>query len=486
MKNYFLILTLLSVTLVINAQVIPDTLWTKTYGGLGADLGISMQKTFDNGFILTGNTWSFGSGCTDVWLIKTDEFGNEEWNQTFGGSNNDYAHSIMQTSDFGYIVAGTTSSYGAGESDGWLLKIDENGIEEWNQTFGQEEYDGAFSVQQTIDGGYVITGYSFVSIEDQTDSWLIKTDEFGNEEWSQTFGGNADDQTYCVQQTSDNGFILTGSTRSYGSGSGDAWLIKTDEFGNEEWNHTFGGSGGDFSHSVQQTIDGGYILTGYTNTFATSYSDAWLIKTDENGIEEWSQIFDTGSDEESRSVQQTIDGGFIIAGSTNNFSYFEGDILILKTDASGNEEWRKIYGDSGIDRAHSIQQISENDFAVLGFTQSTGSADFWFLRLGLVTGINNNFLPDNRIIVNNFPNPFNPSTTIEFSIQSNSKVDLSVYNIKGQNIKTIANNEFTKGSHSVIWNGNDESENPVSSGIYFYKLFINGKTEAVNKCLLLK
>ena len=209
MKNYFLILTLLSVTLVINAQVIPDTLWTKTYGGLGTDLGISMQKTFDNGFILTGNTWSFGSGCTDVWLIKTDEFGNEEWNQTFGGSNNDYAHSIMQTSDFGYIVAGTTSSYGAGESDGWLLKIDENGIEEWNQTFGQEEYDGAFSVQQTIDGGYVITGYSFVSIEYQTDALLIKTDEFGNEEWSQTFGGNADDQTYCVQQTSDNGFILT-------------------------------------------------------------------------------------------------------------------------------------------------------------------------------------------------------------------------------------------------------------------------------------
>jgi hypothetical protein len=483
MKKYLLILTLLLVTLVINAQVIPDTLWTKTYGGLGSDLGISMQKTFDNGFILTGNTWSVGS---DIWLIKTDELGNVEWDQTLGGSGSDYAHSVQQTSDFGYIIAGSTSSYGAGELDGWLIKTDENGIEEWNQTFGQEEYDGAFSVQQTIDGGYVITGYSFVSIEYQTDSWLIKTDEFGNEEWSQTFGGDADDQIYCVQQTSDNGFILSGSTRSYGSNSKNAWLIKTDEFGDEEWMQTFGGTSYDLSHSVQQTTDDGYVLTGYTNTFATTNSDAWLIKTDEFGIEEWSQTFDTGSDEESRSVCQTIDGGFIIAGCTDKFSYFESDILIIKTNANGNEEWRKIYGDTGVDRANSILQISENDFIVLGFTNLTGSADFWLLRLGLETDINNNYLPDNRIFVNNFPNPFNPTTTIEFSIQNDSKIELSIYNNKGQKIKTLAQNEFTKGSHSIIWNGDDELGEPVSSGIYFYKLSVNGKTKAVKKCLLLK
>jgi FlgD Ig-like domain len=483
MKKNFFILALLSVTFVINAQVTPDTLWTKTFGSTGSEYGIAMQQTYDNGFILVGNT---GYGLFDIWLIKTDELGNEEWNQTFGGSNNDYAHSIMQTSDFGYIIAGSTSSYGAGESDGWLLKIDENGIEEWNQTFGQEEYDGAFSVQQTIDGGYIITGYSFVSIDDQTDSWLIKTDEFGNEEWSHTFGGNADDQIQCVQQTSDNGFILTGSTRSYGSGSSDAWLIKTDEFGNEEWNHTFGGSDGDFSNSVQQTIDGGYVLTGYTNTFATSYSDAWLIKTDELGIEEWSQVYDSNSDEETRSVLQTNDGGFIIAGCTNKFSYSESDIFVVKTDASGNEDWRLIYGDTGIDRANSILQISDNDFAVLGFTQSTGSSDFWFLRLGLVTGINNSSLPDNKIFMNNFPNPFNPSTIIEFSIQNKSKVELIIFNIKGQKINTLAQSELEKGSHSIIWNGEDKYGKPVCSGIYYYMLNINGKTEAVKKCLLLK
>ena len=382
MKKYFFILTLLTITFAINAQIIPDTLWTKTFGGLSTDIGVSMQQTFDNDFILAGNTFSFGSGCTDVWLIKTDEFGIEEWNQTYGGVGNDYAHSIQQTSDFGYIIAGTTSSYGAGGADGWLLKTDEFGNEEWNQTFGQEEYDGAFSVQQTIDGGYVITGYSFVPIEDQTDSWLIKTDE--------------------------------------------------------------------------------------------------------NGIEEWSRIFDTGSNEESRSVQQTIDGGFIIAGSTNNFSYFEGDILILKTDVNGNEVWRKIYGDTGVDRAHSIQQISENDFVVLGFTQSTGSADFWLLRLGLVTNINNNSISYDNILINNFPNPFNPSTSIEFSINNNSHIELSIYNIKGQKIKTLAQNEFTKGSHSIIWNGDNESEDPVSSGLYLYKLKIDGKTEVIKKCLLLK
>jgi hypothetical protein len=486
MKKNILILLLLSVTFLINAQVVPDTLWTKTFGGVNSDIGVSTLQTYDNGFILIGNTHSFGSGCTDIWLIKTDELGNEEWSQTFGGSNFEYVHSIQQTSDFGYIIAGSTSSYGAGESDGWLLKIDENGIEEWNITFGDVEFDTAFSAQQTIDGGYIIIGYSFVSTEYQTDSWLIKTDESGTIEWIQAFGGNADDQLYCVQQTSDNGYILSGTTHSYGSGSGDAWLIKIDDSGNEEWNYTFGGSDGDFSHSVQQTTDGGYILTGYTNSFAASYSDAWLIKTNELGIEEWNQTYDTNSDEETRSVLQTNDGGFIIAGCTNKFSYSESDILIVKTDASGNEDWRLIYGNNGIDRANSILQISENEFAVLGFTQSTGSTDFWLLRLGLVTGINNSFLPNNKIFMNNFPNPFNPSTKIEFSLQNNSSIELSIFNIKGQKIKTLIQNDFVKGSHSILWNGVDEANNPVCSGIYFYKLKVNDKTEVMNKCLLLK
>jgi len=485
MKKYFFILILLVITLVINAQIIPDTLWTKTYGGSSMEIGVSTQQTFDNGFVLTGNTFSFGSGCFDIWLIKTDEFGNEEWNQTFGGVGNDYAHSIQQTSDFGYIIAGTTGSYGAGGADGWLLKTDENGIEEWNQTFGQEEYDGAFSVQQTIDEGYIITGYSFVSNEDHTDSWLIKTDEFGNEEWSQSFGGNADDQTYCVQQTSDNGYILSGTTHSYGSSSGDAWLIKTDELGNEEWNQTFGDSGFDIAHSVQQTIDGGYVLTGYTDDFTTYYSDVLLIKTDEYGNEEWSQTFNTGSDEESRSVRQTNDSGFIIAGCTDKFSYFESDILILKTDVNGNEEWRRIYGDTGVDRANSIQQISENDFVVLGFTNSTGSSDFWFLRLGLETSINSNSIPDDKILINNYPNPFNPTTTISFSLQNNSNIELSIYNIKGQKVKQLVSDHVSSGEHSVVWNGEDTNNQPVGSGIYFYKLKADN-FQRVRKMILIK
>ena len=476
MKKYFFILILLVITVVINAQIIPDTLWTKTYGGLEMNLGVSMQQTFDNGFILIGTTYSPG---IDIWLIKTDELGNIEWDQTLGSTGSDYAHSVKQTSDSGYIIAGQTSSYGAGEADGWLIKTDKFGNEEWSQTFGQEEYDGAYSAQQTIDGGFIIIGFSYFPGETNTDSWLIKTDEFGNEEWSQIFGGNADDQIYCVQQTSDNGFVLTGHTDSYGSDP--AWLIKTDEFGNEEWSQTFGGSR---VHSVQQTIDDGYILAGSINT--SYYSDAWLLKTDEFGIEEWNQTFEPDYDAEFRSVHQTNDGGFIAAGSTNNFSYFEGDILIVKTDANGIEEWRRIYGDSGVDRAHSVQQISENNFVVLGFTNLTGSPDFWLLRLGVETSINNNPLPNNKIFVNNFPNPFNPSTSIELTINYNSHIELSIYNIKGQKINTLAQNEFSKGSHLIIWNGNDESENPVSSGVYYYKLSVNGKTEVVKKCLLLK
>ena len=210
------------------------------------------------------------------------------FNKTFGGSGADYAYSVQQTTDGGYILAGYTASFGAGSIDAWLIKTDADGNKVWDKTFGGSGDDIAYAVQQTSDGGYILAGYTWL-LGAWYDAWLIKTDANGNKVWDKTFGGRRSDFAYAVQQTSDGGYILAGWTAgSYFVGNPYAWLIKTDANGNKVWDRTFGGrayggSSQEIANSVQQTSDGGYILAGSTYSIGAGDGDAWLIKTDANG-----------------------------------------------------------------------------------------------------------------------------------------------------------------------------------------------------------
>ncbi|MCH8012142.1 MAG: Ig-like domain-containing protein [Candidatus Marinimicrobia bacterium] len=296
--------------------------FVKTFGGSEDDDGRSVQQTTDGGYIIVGTS-----------LIKIDSNGNEEWiNQSIFG------RSVQQTADGGYIITGYTFSFGNGGQDIWLIKTDLQGNEEWNKTFGGSDDDKAFSVQQTTDGGYIITGWTRSFGNGGWDVLLIKTDSEGNEEWSKTFGGSAWEQGLSVQKTENDGYIITGWTDSFGIGNGDVWLIKTDSNGNEQWNKTFGDSYGDVGNSVQQTTDGGYIITGYIYSSGNSKNDVWLIKTDSEGNEEWNKTFGGSGHEMGNSVQQTTDGGYIITGSTNSFGNGRRDVWLIKTDSQGNTE----------------------------------------------------------------------------------------------------------------------------------------------------
>ena len=356
--------------------------WDKTFGGSSDDAGMSIQQTAEGGYIITGRTESFGSGSGDVWLIKTDVKGNELWNKTFGGSSDDAGMSIQQTAEGGYILTGFTASYGAGEEDVWLIKTDAKGNELWNKTFGGPGDDRGVSVQQTTDGGYILSGAKTSFGAGGVNGWLIKTDTKGNELWNKTFGGSNNEIACSAQQTDDGGYILTGFTDSYGAGGEDAWLIKTDAKGNELWNKTFGGSSDDESYAVQQTIDGGYITAGWTQSFGAGGEDAWLIKTDAKGNELWNKTFGGSSDDESYAVQQTIDGGYITAGWTQSFGAGGEDAWLIKTDAKGNELWNKTFGGSSDDESYTVQRTTDGGFVIIGRTVSYGAGgeDVWLIK----------------------------------------------------------------------------------------------------------
>ena len=316
----------------IKTDVSGNELWTKRFGEqLGNmfdhDDGHSVQQTSDGGYIIVGRTNSF-SNDFNVYLIKTDGNGDSTWTKTFGGTSYDDGYSVQQTSDSGYIIAGL--------GDYHLIKTDINGNSLWTKTFADGEVK---CVQQTADGGYILAGmrYSSTSANGGTDIYLLKTDGNGNELWNKSFGGPDDDIGYSVQQTTDGGYIVVGSIEYSNLSYCNVYLIKTDGNGNELWNKTFGGVINSYGYSAKQTTDGGFIIAGKTRIQRVSSEDydVYLIKTDGNGNEIWNKNIGTIYDDVGSSVQQTNDGGYIITGSKGYFSD-PTDVYLIKTDGNGN------------------------------------------------------------------------------------------------------------------------------------------------------
>jgi hypothetical protein len=347
--------------------------FAKTYGGAYLDVAYPVQQTSDGGYIVAGFTVSFGAGWADIFLIKTYVNGNVQWAKTYGGTGDDVAFSVQQTSDGGYIVAGETRSFGAGYRDIFLIKTDASGNLQWAKTYGGTYWDVAYSVQQTSDGGYIVAGYTESFGAGYGDIFLIKTDANGNIIWAKTYGGTSRDWAFSVQQTSDGGYIVAGATDSFGAGGFDIFLIKTDANGNIIWAKTYGGTSWDEAYSVQQTSDGGYIVAGYTGSFGAGYSDVFLVKTDANGNIIWAKTYGGTSRDWAFSVQQTLDGGYIVAGITYSFGVDSGDIFLIKADANGNVQWAKTYGGTGDEWAFSVQQTSDGGYIVAGYTESFGA-----------------------------------------------------------------------------------------------------------------
>ena len=253
--------------------------WNNTFGGIDFDWAESLIQTSDGGFALAGCTKSYGAGNYDMWLVKTDTNGEPEWNNTFGGIESDGAYSLIQTSDGGFALAGFTNSYGAGGVDMWLVKTDTTGNHEWDYAFGELGTELATSLIQTSDGGLALAGYTSSYGAGNYDMWLVKTDITGISEWKYSIGGEGKDEAYSLIQTTEGGFAIAGYTESYGAGNYDMWLVKTDDEGELEWKNTFGGTENDFAQSLVQTTDGGFAIAGSTNSYGDGDINMWLVKT---------------------------------------------------------------------------------------------------------------------------------------------------------------------------------------------------------------
>jgi hypothetical protein len=381
MKVFFRIALCAILSTVLYAQA-PDTLWTRTYGGDDWDWGYCVQPCIDGGFIIVGGTNSFPEP-TNLYLVKTDENGGEMWIKVYGGTNWDYGSSIRQISDKGYIIAGTTWSFGAGNYDFWLLRTDSLGDTLWTRTFGGSNHDEGRSVCQTFAGDYVTAGYTSSFGAGNHDVWMIKVNPMGDTLWTRTFGGSNDDEGWSVIQTIDSGFVIVGYTESFGLNGRNVWLIKTDSSGDTLWTRTYGGGESDCGYSLAQTTDGGYIISGYTQSFGNGSEDIYLIRTDQIGDTLWTSVFGGDNIDEGRSVIQTYGGCYAVAGISGISSF--PNFHVMKVDTLGDEIWSLNWGGLGYeDVAFSITQTEDCKYIVCGYTYSystQGQADIWLVSL---------------------------------------------------------------------------------------------------------
>jgi TolB-like protein len=469
----------------------PDTLWTRVYGGEHDDCAYSVQETSDGSYIVTGWTRSFGAVKRVVYLLKIDVNGDTIWTKTFGDTLDDVGWSVQETSDNGFIIAGWTESFGAGKSDVYLIKTDANGNVSWTKTYGGTLYDYGYSVQETSDGGFVILGRISSFSVGGFDIFLVKTDSLGNILWSNIYGDIYWDAGYSVRETSDGGYVIAGLTM-IGGESWEVYVIKTDSSGNSLWSKTYGGADWDVGYDIQETSDNGFIITGGIKSFGAGSFDAWLIKTDSDGNVLWSNFYGGAKWDEGWSVKETFDGGFIIAGATESYGAGKFDIFLIRTDSNGNTFWTETFGGENWDVGYSIQITSDSGYIIAGKTKSFGAGlyDVYLIKTQPDLGVEEkeNERPDeSNIRLFCFPNPFAKSVSIRCSgMIDREKFGLAIYDLSGRLVKSFSLTTDHSGlSTAVSWDGNDNFGTKVKQGVYFLKI-ISDRHNSVKKLIKIR
>ena len=358
-------------------------LFNNTFGDASYDYGRSLIELNDGGYLIAGNTSLLGDNYSNALLIKIDHTGKEKWKRDYTFSSVDRLNMVKELQDGSLIAAGFTMSSTNYSKDILVIKTDAQGNLEWQRSYGDAQDETANSIDISSDGGFIISGEVINENTGFSLCYLIKIDDEGELAWSNTFGGSLNDNGHSVISTNDAGFAITGMTRSLGDSNGDMWLIKVNANGQMEWERTYGGDYTEYGRTIQQTVDGGYIIIGQTESFALGYNDAYLIKTDAQGNEMWSQIFGGQGTDHGRQVVSTLDEGYLISGYTDSFGTLGGfNFWLVKANSLGELEWQRFYGEQGDDRGLSGIQTSDGGYAIAGYTNSGTSSvsDILFIK----------------------------------------------------------------------------------------------------------
>ncbi len=386
----------LLIAAVANAQFI-------TIGGTGYEYGTQLIQTADGGYAIVGSTTSFTQGVEDCYVIKLDAKGNLQWAKAIGGSGIDIATAIIQTSDKGYAIAGQSNSFDPNSRfDCYIVKLDSAGNLEWDKAIGGTNDEYALSILQTSDGGYLVAGSTTSFGLGWADIYLVKLDANGNVQWTKTIGGIDDDVAFDIIQTSDGGYAIVGFTLSFCNAgcpaTGDAYIVKLDANGNLQWTKVIGGADDEVASAIAQTNDNGYIVVGRTRSFGRGDYDMYVIKMDGNGNIQWTKTIGGDSADVALSVVQTSDGGYAIAGWSHSFlprnaiGSLPRGLYIVKLDASGNLQWTRTIGEiaPGYILIADIVETSNSSLLVTSTIQGigNGNTDVLLLRLGPNGNIN--------------------------------------------------------------------------------------------------
>ncbi len=513
-KTLFVTVSILFLTLTANAQEAPDIQWQKCLGGSNDEWAYHISQTTDGGYIVAGETSSNDSdvsgnhGNYDMWVVKLDDSGNIQWQKCFGGSGSEGAKFVQQTADGGYIVAGytdfndgdvsgnhdTISSY----SDMWVVKLDGSGNIQWQKCLGGSNEDRASSIQQTTDGGYIVAGYASSNDGDVSgwhngtnnygyptyDMWVVKLDDSGNIQWQKCLGGSSSDVAYSIQQTADGGYIVAGKINSNdgdvsgwhngtdedGNSTYDMWVVKLDGNGNIQWQKCLGGSNNEWAYHISQTTDGGYIVVGdtYSNdgdvsgwhsgtdNYGNSTSDMWVVKLDGSGNIQWQKCVGGNNYDAAISIEQTSDGRYIVAGytysnngdvsgnhdTTGNYS----DVWLVKLSSNGDTVWTKCIGGSLWDYAYSIQQTNDGGYIMAGYTRSNDGdvsgyhdtissySDIWVVKLNHTNVSIPLINSSGSKLLSIYPNPMQNYCRISFYNPSGEAYRLEITDMSGRTV----------------------------------------------------
>ncbi len=500
MKNLLITLSLFLTSIYLTAQA-PSIEWQKSLGGTGDEEAKAIQQTTDGGYVVAGYSKSINGDVTgnhggsyDYWVVKLDSAGTIAWQKSIGGTASDGAYFIQQTTDGGYVVAGSSISNDGdvtgnhGSNDYWVVKLDSTGTIEWQKSLGGTTSDIANSIQQTSDYGYVVAGHSYSINGDVTDNhgnmdyWVVKLDSTGAISWQKSLGGTGYDDATSIQQTIDGGYIVAGQSSSTDGdvtgnhGDWDYWVVKLDNTGAISWQKSFGGSGADLGQSIQQTIDGGYVVAGRSSSTDGDVTgnhgdwDYWVVKLDNTGAISWQKSFGGSGADLGQSIQQTIDGGYVVAGWSNSIN---GDVVgnqgsydywVVKLSSTGDINWQKSIGGTRSDYAESIQQTTDGEYVVAGWsysingdvTNNHGGVDYWVVKLSSAIGVNE-MTELNEFSV--YPNP----TSSQITLKANNQLIGAFYTIYDNMGKIVLSGQIN-AAQTLIELGN------LSGGIYLLSI----------------